>query len=169
MNRVALTNLGKYNEGELRYVWLSLPYDEDHLEKALKRIGIDGIRYEEVFITDFENDIGFEIGEYMYLPTLNELFKEIDMLDEHDTLKLKAMLEGHGMDIDEAISKLEDSYLYEDIANDKELGEYMFNEYEYESIAERLLFYIDYEAYGRDYRIQDYGVHTDYGYIQVNW
>ena len=34
--RGALTNLGKYNEGELDYVWVSFPCDEDDFNKHLK-------------------------------------------------------------------------------------------------------------------------------------
>ena len=48
-----LTNLGKYNEGDLVGEWVDLPIDEDELEDVFKRIGIsdepdeNGVYYEE--------------------------------------------------------------------------------------------------------------------------
>lgn len=53
--RVALTNLGKYNEGELIFEWLELPTTEEEVEAAFKYIGVaEGTEYEEYFITDYE-------------------------------------------------------------------------------------------------------------------
>ena len=49
-----ITNLGKYNEGELIGRWIEFPIDEDDLKKALEEIGINE-EYEEYFITDYEN------------------------------------------------------------------------------------------------------------------
>ena len=36
--RGALTNLGKYNEGGLDYVWVSFPCDEDDFQDSLEKI-----------------------------------------------------------------------------------------------------------------------------------
>lgn len=53
--RVALTNLGKYNEGELVFKWLDLPATDEEIEQAFKSIGVaEGTEYEEYFITDYE-------------------------------------------------------------------------------------------------------------------
>lgn len=57
-----ITNLGKYNEGELVGKWIELPIDEDEFEEELKEIGIGeedefGQVYEEYFWTDWECDI----------------------------------------------------------------------------------------------------------------
>ena len=62
--KVFVTNLGKYNEGELIGEWVSLPIDESELEEVLERIGINE-QYEEYFITDFETEFdGLDIDEY---------------------------------------------------------------------------------------------------------
>ena len=50
-----VTNLGKYNEGELVGKWLDFPTTQKEINTVLKEIGIDGIRYEEIFITDYES------------------------------------------------------------------------------------------------------------------
>ena len=51
---IYLTNLGKYNEGELVGEWVELPVD-DNFEQAFQDIGIND-EYEEWFITDYETD-----------------------------------------------------------------------------------------------------------------
>ena len=53
MFNVFITNLGKYNEGELIGKWLSLPCDD--IVAELEEIGVvaDSL-YEEYFITDYQ-------------------------------------------------------------------------------------------------------------------
>jgi Antirestriction protein (ArdA) len=76
--RIALTNLGKYNEGELVYTWLELPATDEDIQEALEKIGIDGVRYEEYFISDYEAP--FEIGEYENIDKLNYIADRIEEL-----------------------------------------------------------------------------------------
>ena len=52
-----VTNLGKYNEGELAGEFLKLPATTEEVQALLSRIGVDGVMYEETFITDYETDI----------------------------------------------------------------------------------------------------------------
>ena len=59
-----VTNLGKYNEGELVGEYLKFPTTPEEVQALLKRIGIDGVRYEEIFITDFDGDV---LGLYDHL------------------------------------------------------------------------------------------------------
>jgi len=54
---VYITNLGKYNEGVLCGEYLKLPAEKSDVQALLARIGVDGIIYEETFITDYETDI----------------------------------------------------------------------------------------------------------------
>ena len=69
-----ITNLGKYNKGELIGEWIEFPIDEDDLEEVLEKIGIDGKNYEEYFFTDYETDIipELDISEYENIDNLNE-------------------------------------------------------------------------------------------------
>ena len=60
-----VTNLGKYTEGELVGKWLDFPTTQTKINTVLKEIGIDGTRYEEIFITDYEaygRDVRLEEG-----------------------------------------------------------------------------------------------------------
>ena len=49
-----ITNLGKYNEGELVGETLKFPTTTEEVQALLKHIGVDGVRYEEFFITSFD-------------------------------------------------------------------------------------------------------------------
>jgi hypothetical protein len=44
--KIFLTNLGKYNEGELIGEWVELPVSQEELQKVFERIGINE-EYEE--------------------------------------------------------------------------------------------------------------------------
>ena len=43
-----ITNLGKYNEGELVGETLKFPTTKEEVQGLLKRIGVDGVRYSEI-------------------------------------------------------------------------------------------------------------------------
>lgn len=45
-----VTNLGKYTEGQLVGETLKFPTTTEEVQALLKRIGVDGVRYEEIFI-----------------------------------------------------------------------------------------------------------------------
>jgi hypothetical protein len=68
MIRGYITNLGKYNEGELVGRWIDFPIYQDELEEVLKEIGVsdlpdeNGIIYDEFFFSDFESPV--EFGEF---------------------------------------------------------------------------------------------------------
>ena len=83
MIELCLTNLGKYNEGELVYTRLVLPATTEEIQTAYDEIGVaDGTMYEESFISDYETDInGLSISEYASIDDLNELAEELSNLD----------------------------------------------------------------------------------------
>lgn len=80
-----ITNLGKYNEGELVGETLKFPTTTEEVQGLLKRIGVDGVRYEEFFITSFDGDV-LELydylGEYENLDELNHLACLLSELDQ---------------------------------------------------------------------------------------
>ena len=55
--QVYIANLGKYNEGRLVGETLKFPATTEEVQSLLKRIGVDGVRYEEIFITSFDGDV----------------------------------------------------------------------------------------------------------------
>ena len=69
---VFITNLGKYNEGELIGEWVKFPTSAEEIRTALDSIGIGqeddfGNPYEEWFITDYDcyvDGLYDKLGEY---------------------------------------------------------------------------------------------------------
>lgn len=64
------------------------------LPKSLKRIGIDGIHYEEYFLTDYESIIDGVppfINEYSNLNELNYLADRLSELDDYDKVRYGAI------------------------------------------------------------------------------
>ena len=76
-----ITNLGKYNEGELVGEWVKFPTTSEDLQKVFERIGIGskddfGNPYEEWFISDYDcyvDGLYEMLGEYESLDELNYL------------------------------------------------------------------------------------------------
>lgn len=88
--RIALTNLGKYNEGELVFTWLELPASEDEINEAMDEIGVEpGGEYEEYFITDFEAP--FDIEEYASIDRLNDLAETLSDIPEPTVTRFGSM------------------------------------------------------------------------------
>jgi antirestriction protein len=171
--RIYLTNLGKYNEGVLLGKWVTLPCTGAELQAVLKTIGIGG-RYEETFITDYENDLGLRINEYASLRELNEVAERIDLLDTHELITLQAVIDHEAPDIadvPEIIDRLDEYHLYSGVGSDEELGAYWIHEvggYDLDRMGE-LANYIDYEAYGRDIRLNSCNSDfTQYGWLQCS-
>lgn len=170
-----ITNLGKYTEGELVGKWVDFPITNEELQEVLQEIGIDDIRYEEIFFTDYESDItGLTacLGEYESIRLLNCLAMKLEESD-CDTDELAAMIEygEYTNIIEELITLLDNTDCYmvcHDIQNDFDLGYHLIEEMgllqEWRASGNPLANYIDYEAYGRDVRLEQSGVLTENGY-----
>lgn len=167
-----ITNLGKYNEGELAYFPLNLPTTKKEVQAALKRIGVDGVRYEELFITDYDSDIsGLSryLGEYENIDELNHLAHLIDDLSPAEVEILEAILEkgDHNDSAKELINLVQnlDCYIfYPDIRDTDDLGVFYVQSGVLE-VPAHLENYFDYEAYGRDIAMEEDGEFVDGGYI----
>lgn len=160
-----ITNLGKYNEGILIGEYITFPIDEDELEKVFKRIGINE-QYEEFFFTDWDCSINLGFGEYESIDKINEIAEVLSDWDE-DLLAAACEI----WNLDEVLDDCPDAYYhYSDINTDYDLGYYWVVEsgcYDLDNLG-FLSNYIDYEAFGRDYRLQSNGGFTNYGWIEYN-
>ena len=84
-----ITNLGKYNEGELVGEWVKFPTTAEELKEVFKRIGIGqkddfGNPYEEWFITDYDcyvDGLYSKLGEYENLDWY-EVYPDIHDYDD---------------------------------------------------------------------------------------
>lgn len=159
-----ITNLGKYNEGELVGETLKFPTSPQAVETLLKNIGVDGIRYESFFITSFDGDV---LGLYDYLDELNHLACLLSELPQGEIEKFEAALHigTHTSSVADIINLAEnlDSFeFYPDIESEEDLGRYFTEDL---AIPAELKGYIDYEAYGRDLSINEGGHLAPGGYI----
>ncbi|WP_419516022.1 antirestriction protein ArdA [Dysosmobacter welbionis] len=171
-----VTNMGKYNEGALVGEYLKFPTTSDEVQALLKRIGIDGVRYEEIFITDFDGDVlGLydHLGEYENLDELNHLACLLSELDQSELEKFEAIIDsgeytGSVKDLINLTQNLDCFEFYSGITSDEELGRMYIEDFEALQIPEHLVDYIDYEAYGRDVRINEGGHFAPGGYVFNN-
>ena len=154
-----ITNLGKYNEGELVGETLKFPTTTEEVQGLLKRIGVDGVRYEEFFITSFDGDVlGLYdyLSEYENLDELNHLACLLSELDQGDLEKFEAVIDSgeHTSSVADLINltqNLDCFEFYPGVEDDETLGPYF-----------------DYEAYGRDVRINEDGHFAPGGYVLNN-
>lgn len=163
--RIYLTNLGKYNEGELIGEWVDLPIS--NLDSVLRKIGINE-QYEEYFITDSETNIpGLRISEYANLDELNDLAERVRDLDEQQLLIVSAFID-HGESFDEALDKCDDGSVYYDCYTDQDLGYQLIDQTigsPSELDKDTLEMYFDYDSFGHDERINgDYEDLDNEGY-----
>lgn len=171
MIELCLTNLGKYNEGELVYTRLVLPATAEEIETAFDKIGVaENTMYEESFISDYETDInGLSISEYASIDDLNELAEELENFDEYELEAFGAMLE-YGLATDEALQKVQDNEyrMYDGCCSMAEVAEMYADETGLlNSIPDDLRCYFDFEAFGRDMDHNGHFIETDSGYIEI--
>jgi antirestriction protein len=160
-----ITNLGKYTEGQLVGEWIDFPTEESEINALLERIGVDGIRYEEYFVTDFESNFFEYPGEYFDIYEFNEKCEEVEE-SNLDPEIVKALLED-GYTIDQIIDE-EVEYIYYQADSMADVAEQIADETGLlESMPERLRFYFNFEAYGRDIEIEGHWISTDNGFIEV--
>ena len=174
-----ITNLGKYNEGELVGEWVKFPTTAEELKEVFKRIGIGqkddfGQPYEEWFITDYDcyvDGLYSKLGEYENLDELNYLASKLDEMSESEYAQFQAGMEmgDHCGSLQEIINLTEnlDCYeVYPDIHDYDDLGRYYIEGLDVMQVPEHLQNYIDYEAYGRDVALEENGTFTDHGYVR---
>lgn len=153
--KIFLTNLGKYNEGELVGEWVELPVSQGELQEVFDHIGINE-EHEEYFITDYECNF-YEVGEYENLDTLNEIAERIEELDEKESKVVKALMSELGYTLDEAIDKVNsgDYRIYSDCDNMTDIAYQVVEECEYlNNVPDNVARYFDYESFGRDLGIE---------------
>ncbi len=175
--RAYITNLGKYSEGELAGMWLEFPATKEDVQQTLKEIGIDGKRYEEIFITDYDIEvegISDRLGEYENIDELNYLATRLDELSEWDKETYEAALvsgeySGTIQDLINLTDSLDCFDYLPGIHDDWDIGNFWVESgvFDTKSMGQ-LSNYIDFERLGRDIRLEEGGSFTDKGYVRSN-
>ena len=175
MGRISifLTNRGEYVKGCLIGEWVKLPVPEDELEAVLRRIGVNE-HSQSYFISDYESLFSnLHISEYASITELNEFAERVEELADFDYGKLGAVLESESsMSIAEILAIIDelDSFdLLEGVDNDEALGEYYAEcGCIFDGVPDSFQRYFDYEAYGRDIRLELNCCITSYGVVIDN-
>lgn len=152
--------------------WVKLPVPPEKLNEVLERIGNE---YEEYLVTDYEAAFAnLNISQYSSIAELNDLATRLDEVEEWDNDKLCAVLEMEEptsiADIVDIIEHLDDFDLLVGVEDDQGLGEYFADELcTLEAVPTHLRGYFDYEAYGRDIRLESGNCcFTSYGFVMDN-
>ena len=171
-----VTNLGKYNEGELASEPLKFPTTTEEVQALLKRIGVDNIQYEEIFIADYGGDLpelNACLGEYESIDELNHLACLLSELDQGELEKFEAVIDSgeHTSSVADLINLAQNLDCYEfypGVEDDETPGRIYVEDMEAIDVPEHLLNYFDYEAYGRDIRLEEDGHFAPGGYVLNN-
>ena len=165
-----VANLGKYNENDLIQEELRFPTTTEEVQGLLKRIGVDGVRYESILITEFSSSVpGLtkNLGEYESIDELNHLAHVLSELSPDEWEKFMAVA-GATDRADSAAGMINlaqnlDCYeVYPDIQDEESLGRYYLESL---PIPAEIRGYVDYEQYGRDAIINEDGTLTPEGYV----
>ncbi|WP_164516900.1 antirestriction protein ArdA [Clostridium transplantifaecale] len=176
-----VTNLGKYNEGELAGEWVKFPTTYEEMQKVFERIGIgradeSGNVYEEWFISDYDcyvDGLYDRLGEYESLDELNYLANKLEEMDYSDYEHFLAAIEisdyTHSVkDLINLTDNLDKYDVMSGIKDYDDLGREFADDLMGLNFPEHLKYYFDYERYGRDIALEESGAFTDYGYIRDN-
>ena len=115
MFRIFITNLEKYNEGELIGKWLDLPCN--NIDKELSFIGVsdkpeeNGNYYEKYFIANYENDYEYKIDKYDNINNLNEIAEILENLDDYNKEIITALM-NYGYSVERALNEKDDIIFY---------------------------------------------------------
>ena len=144
-----ITNLGKYAEGQLVGETLKFPATTEEVQSLLKNIGVDGVRYEEFFITAFDGDVmGLYdyLTEYENLDELNHLAHLISELDGDEIETLEAALNkgdhtSSVADIINLVHNLDCYDLHPGVTDDETLGRIYVEDMELLDVPDNVLPY----------------------------
>lgn len=169
-----VTNAGKYAEGRPMSEWLAFPTTTEEVQALLKRIGVDGVRYENIFITEHDSDISgfcYCLNQYDHIDELNYLSHLLLELPPDDLRKFQAVIEygehnGSAGDLINLVQGLDSYEFFSDIDGEEDLGRFYVEDMGAVDVPEALRKYIDYEAYGRDASINENGSFVNGGYLR---
>ena len=163
---VFVENGSVYRDGGMLGAWFELPMTDDELESKFAEIGIayhdDLVLNKDYVITDFENNIDYEVGDYEPIGLLNDLASRLENVQCMEWLT--AYMKETGESLDEAIDNYQDNSVFYDGMTLEEVAEEFVDETE--NLSEFARRYFDYEALAHDLRIDGY-VEYDGGVLYV--
>jgi hypothetical protein len=169
-----LTSWGLYQRGERRDISISFPTTREEVQKALKAICVDGIRDRRVILTEYDSNLsGFChcLTQYDSVDEVNYLAHLLSDLSESEFATFQSVLEygEHDQCAGDLINlalNLDCYELHPGVDTDEELDR-IYAEFDEDiiEVPEALKNYFDYEAYGRDNRLNEGGCFVDGSYL----
>lgn len=167
MLKIFISNLRKYNEGQIIGEWVSLPCED--IKEVLEKISNSD--NDELFISDYETDIsGLKVSEYDNILELNTIAEEIDNLSDDELIAFQAYLEQYANNIEQALEEVrQGNYrIYYNCDNMEDVAYQAVNESGLlDGVPEQVKMYFDYEAYGRDMDINRTFIQIDNSFVEL--
>jgi hypothetical protein len=171
-----VSNLGRYTEGHPLIEPLPLPANVEQTQGCLRRIGVDGKRYEEIHITEYTSSIPSLpacLGEHENLDELNYLAGLLSALEPDELEKFTAAIR-HGEyagavpDLINLAQNLDCYELLPQVKSYEDYGLYLVDDMRDFTLPQEARHYFDFAAYGECAAINDGGELTPQGYIYNN-
>ena len=168
-----MTNQEKYQAGEVSGIRVILPTTKEAMRDALKAIGVDGIRYRDVFLTEHDSNLSgfcYCINQGDSVDEVNYLCHLLSDMTDTELATFQAVVEygahnGSAADLINLAMNIEYYDFYAGVDSDKELGHIYADDMENINIPEDVRPYFDFEAYGRKMRSDDKGCFVNGGYL----
>lgn len=148
--QVYISNLGKYNEGELVGAWFQPPID---IEEMKEKIGLMG-DYEEYAIHDYE--LPFTIEEYTPISEINRLCALVEELEGTAVYKELSIIQSMWFsNLDDLFDNKDNIIYYSDCESMSDVAAYYVEETgQLGEVPSNLQNYIDYQSLGRDMELE---------------
>lgn len=171
-----IANLGKYNAGALTDAAITFPATTEQVQAALRSIGVDGLRYEEIIITEYAANVpglADALGEYAHLDELNYLAARLDALAPEEREVFAAAVRhgeyaGNLPDLINLTYNLDCYELLPEVKTYEDYGRLLVDTGRDFTLAEQARYYFDFAQYGEETAINEGGELTPQGYIFNN-
>ncbi len=171
-----ISNRGKYVEGDPTGEWVKFPTTYEEMNEVFRRIGMDGIYYTEIHITEYNSAIpGLArcLSDMEHLDDLNYLAKLLETQDEAERTKFAAAVvhgeyTGNIRDLINLAQNLDCYERYPNVLTEEQYGYFLIEELKTIDLPREAWDYFDFESYGSDTAINQGGRFTEQGYIYNN-
>lgn len=146
--------------GYLGYGWMTAQEAIDFMDENPERDG------GEWFIADIDNYLHIKLSDNYDYCNVREVCEQIIQLEELDDEQLDIIraLVNDGYEVDEALDKLDDVFIYYDVDDMADVAEQYAEESGLlDSVPESLRNYFDFDALGRDMDLEGHYIFTENG------
>lgn len=165
--KIFLTNLRKYNEGQLIGKWLELPASNEEIVESLKQIGIND-ECKDYFISDYECQFSaIDIKKNSSIEELNDIANQIAEMDKDEIKVCSTIMKNENCTLDEAIKEKNNRQIIILNSNESNINYNLANSYIEQFYGdvinldkETLERYFDFTRFGEDLK-EDFNIDDD--------